>query len=175
MTISLKELKNKSPMFISGYTNVIVPNSELPKKWNQSESFVTKKIVCPCGSKDFQLNSSQIVKIKGIFKKKEIVTHLAPLTTECPKCNSSALLLDPTRHGWSGEFGESASLVGENDPTPYAKETGEVLVNYSYQSFENYEDLQNEGISNLEDYFDTVTVYFKSGNGYVEVVSYVCA
>lgn len=175
MAITLKELKDKSPRFISGYKNETTSNSELPKKWNQSESFVTKQIACSCGSKNFHLNSSQVVQIKGLFKKREIITHLAPLTTECPKCKTSALLLDPTKHGWSGEFGQSASLVGENEPTPFAKETGEILINYSYQSFENYEDLQEDGISNLEDYFDTVTVYFKSQEGYEEVVSYVCA
>ncbi len=170
----IDKLKQKTPRFLLEYTADIIHNSTIPNNWNQGVSFVTKKLKCSCGSSDFKLLTTPLIEIKGFFKKKKVITHLAPIHSECTDCNKSTLLLNPITHGWSGEFNDSASMIGSGNPQLYSVSKGSILVNYSYQNEENYEELLEEKIEMPEDYFDTVTVYFKPkySNTIEEVVSY---
>ncbi len=173
----IEDLKLKKPKFLSAFETEILSNSILPSKWNQSEFFITKNVFCCCGQKQQHLLSTPIIETKGLFKKREVLNHLAPIHIRCSVCNKTNLLLNPEVHGWSGEFKESAAMIGEGEPQLYSDSTGEVIVNYSYQGSENYQQLIEENISNPEDCFDTVTIYFKpAGTSKLqEVVSYVCS
>lgn len=172
----IEELKKRKPSFVSSFEIEEVSNSILPKKWNKSDLFTTKNISCTCGQKQQFLLSSQSKETKGLFKKKEVTTHLAPIQIKCGACNKITLLLNPEIHGWSGEFRESAALIGSDEPQMYSTEPGDVYVNYSYQGVENYQDLIEDNIPKPENYFDTVTIYFKpaGSDSLDEVVSYVC-
>ena len=57
-----------------------------------------------------------------------------------------------------------------------ASSPGTVIVVYSYQGIENYEDLIEGGAANPENFFDTFAVYFaEQGGAHREIVSYECA
>ena len=176
MQLIIQQLKVKKPSFLSSFEIGDVSNSILPNKWNQGESFVTKNISCLCGQKQFFLLTSQFKETVGLFKKKEVINHLAPVQTKCSECERTCFLFNPEIHGWSGEFNISAAQIGKDEPQLYSSASGEIFVNYSYQGEENYQDLIEDNISNLEDYFDTVSIYFKRAGSALleEVVSYEC-
>lgn len=92
------------------------------------------------------------------------------------KCRVRKLLFDPRIHGYDGENDGCASITGEGEPIEFSKDVGTVIVNYSYQGIENYEELISDGVKNPQDYFDTFTAYFaRKGGRPIDVVSYECA
>jgi hypothetical protein len=128
--------------------------------------FVTKRVACVCGSQELELLACRT----------DDGDYLAPISAQCPKCASQHLLFNPAIHGWDGESGASASRVSNREAIPVAATPGSVIVVYSYQGLENYEDLIAEGVANPEDFFDTFAVYFGVGDREpTQVVSYECA
>ncbi len=121
----IEDLKLKKPKFISAFEIESISNSILPKKWNQSEFFTTKKVCCSCGQKQQHLLSTPIKEMKGLFKKREVLNHLAPIHIRCSACNKTNLLLNPEIHGWSGELKESAAMIGKGEPQLYSDSPGE--------------------------------------------------
>jgi hypothetical protein len=172
----VEQLKARTPKGLQNF-RASIDNVALPDTWSAGLLFVTKAIRCTCGAIDLQLKTLQRTETKGLFKKRVVVTHAAPIHLSCPACSRSALLFDPAIHGWNGqEPGSSPSPVDEASLT-LAPERGNVFVNYSYQSPEEYAELVAEGVGNAEDYFDTFTVYFRPAGeqGLVQVASYECA
>jgi hypothetical protein len=172
----VEQLKARTPKGLQNF-RASISNVTLPDRWNAGPLFVTKEIRCTCGSPDLQLKTLQRTETKGLFKKRTVVTHGAPIHLSCPSCNRSALLFDPATHGWNGqEPGSSPSPVDEGSLTR-TPEHGSVFANYSYQSPEEYADLMAEGVPNAEDYFDTFTVYFRPAGeqGLLLVASFECA
>ena len=68
------------------------------------------------------------------------------------KCRVRKLLFDPRIHGYDGENDGCASITGEGEPIEFSKDVGTVIVNYSYQGLENYEELISDGVKNPQDY-----------------------
>lgn len=173
----LDDIKSTTPAFICDFKLQTISNTLLPSTWNTNEAFVTHRLQCSCGNQHFKLLTCQTKQTKGFFFKKEVIKYLAPVHTHCDQCDTTFLLLNPTVHGWAGQFDESCAEVSSEVPMPFHELPGEVMVNYSYQNIENYEDLQADGVDCLQDYFDTVTIYFKAVDSdlIAEVMSYDCS
>lgn len=148
----------------------------LPTSWNTGDSFITNKISCACGSTVGRLLVNQLKETKGFFKKKITYQNISPVYFECSKCNSKDLLFSSYIHGWNGEL--EKGLTPNVDSAVYVSDNGgNVIVNYSYQGIENYEELlEDKEISNPQDYFDTFSIYFKDSSGLIiEVTTDECA
>lgn len=138
---------------------------DIKNNWVQGPEFLSKLIKCKCGEKDLSVYASS---------NKEML--LAPIYVECPKCFSKYLIFDPTIHGWDGEIGENASIVGETEPQLVNITPRKVIIDYSYQGPDNYTELMEDGIKNPEDYFDVFIVSTVNDLGKLEeVVSYECS
>jgi|GEM_PF-1594576 len=176
MKLSISDLKNKMPSYLEGLNCEIV-SIKLPSNWNTGNNFVTRSIKCNCGEMNLILKSSSEKKIKGFFKKREIVEFLAPIAIKCSSCSFERVIFDPRVNGYNGALGINSSRVGKSEIKPISEETVKVFINYSYQGLENYEDLMEEGIGNLQDYYDTFQVYFQQiGNKKLsQLVTYECA
>jgi len=150
---------------------------KLPSSWNSGESFITKQISCTCGNEKLKILTYEFIETKGIFKKRKIITKIAPVFTECPECNKAQLIFDSEIHGWNGAQNKSESQSKINDAILFSENAGMVFVNYSYQGIENYQKmLEDEDIDNPQDYFDTFSVYFEEKNCEIkEVISDECA
>lgn len=138
---------------------------EVKSNWPQGPEFITKFVACECGET-----------LLNVYASFENEMHLAPIELECPKCKTRSEVFNPEKHGWDGQNGDSCSLVGESEPKLFNQSPTKVVVEFSYQGEENYEELMNDGIENPEDYFDVFSLYTASEKGKLdEVVSYECA
>ncbi len=142
---------------------------DLPKgintNWSDGPEFLSKLVKCKCGNNVFNVYASS----------NEEMT-LAPVYLECPNCLTKDLIFDPTIHGWDGENGDCASLVGEKEPQKLYDSPRKVIIDYSYQGVDSYAELIDDGIENPEDYFDVFIINTLSESGKLEeVVSYECA
>jgi hypothetical protein len=139
--------------------------------------FVTKEISCKCSCTEFYMRTVARAEKVGFLRKRTIVRHAAPFYLSCAACQRMALLFDPAIHGWNGQMPGATATQIADDSLSLIADRGNVFVNYSYQSPENYEELVEGGIENGEDYFDTFTVYFrpKGQRDLEEIGSYECA
>jgi hypothetical protein len=161
---TLERLKAATPRFLANF--MVQDGVGLARGRYSRPDFVVKQVACACGSENVELLASRTNDGKC----------LAPIYLRCLECSSRQLLFDPAIHGWDGEGGNSASRVGEGEPTAVAPSPGTVFVVYSYQGIENYEDLIEGGAANPENFFDTFAVYFvEQGGTRTQVVSYECA
>lgn len=157
------EFINRKPACFKSFN--LVDAKDVKSNWVTGPEFVSKYIACACGNILLNIYASYGNKM-----------YLAPIELECPQCMNRAEIFNPTEHGWDGENGDCCSLVGETEPKLFNKSPIRVLVEYSYQGVENYEELINDGINNPEDYFDVFALYAVSDNGKPdEVISYECA
>jgi hypothetical protein len=162
---TLTKLKSATPRCLAEFQTQEVGPDFADSRYSRSH-FVIKSVSCMCGSKKLGL----------LACRSEEGDYLAPLDAQCPKCSSRRLFFDPAIHGWDGESGASASRASNQEATLVAASPGSLIVVYSYQGLENYEDLIAEGVSNPEDFFDTFAVYFGAGDRKpTQVVSYECA
>lgn len=150
---------------------------KLPTSWNLGEAFISQKVSCKCGSENFFLLTHELREKKGFFRKKEVITKHPPVYLHCSNCGLKEELFNPEIHGWNGEFDDSPPVLTENGAVMFSENVGEIVVNYSYQGLENYEEMIDDpDINNPEDYFDTFTIYFRENNGeLLEVTSCECA
>lgn len=162
---TLDRLKAATPRFLVNF-KVQDARVDFGRGRYSRPDYVAKQVACACGSEKVELLASRTNEGEC----------LAPIYLRCPECSSRQLLFDPTIHGWDGEGRDSASRVGEGEPTAVAPSPGTVIVVYSYQGIENYEDLIAGGEDNPENFFDTFAVYFAEQSGApTQVVSYECA
>lgn len=130
-----------------------------------ADYFVRKFVVCKCGSDILSIHSSYG---SGMY--------LAPILLECPQCTHKALVFDPEMHGWDGENGDNCSMVGSAEPSRWPESPSRVMVEFSFQGIENYQDLQDAGVENVEDYFDTFNLYAIDPDGNIaQSIDYECA
>ena len=176
MNLILEQLKKHVPRFLTPF-NAREYHGKLPTSWNVGEAFVSKEIFCKCGNENFFLLTYELREKKGIFRKKAVITKYAPVYLHCSKCGLNGELFNPEMHGWNGEFGDSPPELTKNGAVLFSENAGEIVVNYSYQGVENYQEMIDDpDISNPEDYFDTFTIYFRENNGeLLEVTSCECA
>lgn len=173
----ITSIKLKTPTLLKSFKLEIVPNALLPSTWNQGDNFVTQKLSCACSNQQLQVLTCQNKQTKGFFRKKEVIEYLAPVNIHCTSCNTTSLLFNPNIHGWNGQLDEQTTETDLQVTQLYTDDLGEVMVNYSYQNAENYQDLLDDNIANPQDYFDTITIYFKSAKdtSIREIFSYECA
>jgi len=101
---------------------------------------------------------------------------IAPITLVCPECDHSEMVFNPEVHGWDGQNGDNCSIVGDGDPQLLNEKPLKIETYRSYQGSENYEDLAEDGIVNLEDYFDTFGLYGLDQKGNIVIaIDYECA
>lgn len=132
---------------------------------NLGNEFISRNVVCTCGNK--KLN---------IYASLENELYLAPVILECPACGHKEQIFNPDIHGWDGENGDNCSMKSTEEPKVLPNSPKKVMVEYSYQGLENYEGLAKEGITNLEDYFDTFNLCGVDENGAThESIDYECA
>lgn len=177
MAFDINLLKSKKPRILSNFDASECSYESIGLK-NTDESFCLKSVRCKCGNDHLNVIATVAKETKkSLFKTKEIINYLAPLHLECPKCKSVNLIFDPEQHGWDGENGDCASITGEDGEELFNQSPAKVYVEISYQGEENYEDLAEDGISNIEDYFDTFNLYIiaKDATNIEEVVAYECA
>ena len=160
----LEKFIHKKPRCLESFDIEDLPN-EIENDWLQGPEFLSKLVKCKCGGRVFNVYASSDEKMT-----------LAPVYLECPNCLTKDLIFDPTIHGWDGENGDCASLVGNKEPKNIYESPRKVVIDYSYQGPDNYADLIDEGIENLEDYFDVFSINTLNESGKLEeVVSYECA
>ena len=160
----LNKFIRKQPKCLSNFNIVDIP-TDIKDDWAQGPEFLSKLIKCKCGEEALNVYASS---------NEEML--LAPIYLECPKCSAKHLIFDPGIHGWDGEIGENASMIGESEPQLVNTTPQRVIVDYSYQGPENYAELIADGIKNPEDYFDVFVVSTANDSGELkEVVSYECS
>lgn len=176
METTIEKLKKETPKNLSGF-RLNIFTGELPSKWNQGNAFVTKSVSCSCGNKENYLLTYEGIVKKGFFRKRIIAIKCSPAFMECPKCGKKEVIFNPEIHGWTGAFEESLPELNFDGAKRISDKSGEIIVNYSYQGTENYEEmLQDPEIDTPSDYFDTFSIYFREPNGAItEVISDECA
>lgn len=146
-------------------TFVLAGASDIDTDWGPPPEFLSKYVRCHCGERHL-----------NIYACPGDDMQLAPVILECPRCRAKAEIFHPEKHGYDGQFDQSASMVGAGPPELFNPSPSEIIVEYSYQGEENYEELLKEGIMNLEDYFDVFAIYVIDEGGELrEVTSYECA
>ena len=102
---------------------------------------------------------------------------LSPVFVACEHCAQTELLFDASIHGWDGMVSPGEERVSASTANSFKPVAGTVIVNYSYQGIENYEELLDDGVPNPEDYFDTLSIYFiDPSDGVCEpIASFECA
>lgn len=169
-----KILKNK-PKIFGEFEGNKIPHQAAGLS-NDHADFVLFEAKCKCGSGNFKVHTGTIEEKKGFFKKKISKEFVAPAYLECSECGVEAKVFDPEVHGWDGENGDNASIVADNKEE-YPGSPGRIYIELSYQNPENYEDLESEGVLNLQDYFDTFNLYIKcdQSDSIREIMGYECA
>lgn len=158
-----KKFINRKPACFKSFN--LLEAKDVKSNWASAPEFISRYVACACGNTLLNVYASYGNKM-----------HLAPVELECPTCMNRTEIFNPTKHGWDGENGDCCSLVGESEPKLFNRTPGKVVVEYSYQGEENYEELINDGIKNPEDYFDVFALYAVSEKGKLdEVISYECA
>ena len=172
----IDKLKSTPPKNLSNFCLEIF-TGKLPSKWNQTETFISQSVACSCGNKENFLRTYEWTEKKGFFRKKVVVSKCSPAFLECPNCGNQAVLFNPEIHGWTGGFQETPPKLTFDGSKRVSTETGEIIVNYSYQGIENYEEIfEDPDIESPSDFFDTFSVYFMKKNGeLIEVISNECA
>jgi len=161
---TIESLRNTTPHIAAKFR--VLETLDSPKLWNRGASFVTVMLGCKCGS--------PTLKVKTV---RPSAAAVPPAYLTCCHCGMSELLFDEGLHGWNGEMEKEAANVAQSDLVAYSADEGAVLITYSYQNVENYDDLIAEGVKNPEDYFDTFTVYFRQdgASNFASVLSCECA
>lgn len=175
MYSTLEKILARPPSLLEKFR--VIGSAPAPEDWNSGPEFATRQIGCICGSEHLQVATLQRSETKGIFRKKQIITYIPPVYVSCPACSRRELLFDAAVHGWDGQAPGERQASDSSNLVPYKDSSGSVLVNYSYQGIENYEDLLEDGTENPQDYFDTFTVYFreKDARALEQVISCECA
>lgn len=139
--------------------------TDVKSGWGHSPEFLTKYVRCGCGEERLNIYASSGNNMR-----------LAPIILECPTCQARAEVFHPDKHGYDGQLGQNCAMVGETPPELVAPSPGRIVVEYSYQGKEHYEELLEEGIENPEDYFDVFSIYTADDRGKLtEVTSCECA
>ena len=160
----LNKFIHKKPGCLENFETEDCPR-DIKNSWIQGPEFLSKLIKCKCGESELYVYASS---------NDEML--LAPVYLECPKCLSKSLIFNPEMHGWDGENGDNASMVGEEEPHKINESPCRVIIDYSYQGPESYADLMDDGVKNPEDYFDVIIISIVNESGELEeVVSYECA
>jgi len=168
----LQKLKSKSPRCLLPFK---LDDSESPNKSFIGEEFITKSISCGCENQSFHILGFKQEETSGFFFKKKVTIEIPPIYLKCEKCKSQSLIFNPVKHGWDGESDCCACFIGTGEPKLLVDSPSKVLVTYSYQNPDNYLALEEDGISNPEDYFDTFTLYNECNGKFVPLISCECA
>ncbi len=168
----LNELKDAQPRCLQAF-KTSAPDKRLQQRFHLSEEFTSRKILCPCGNQDLTVTAYKTTATRGFFRKNKVDSFWAPAFVSCPTCQHKALLFDPREHGWDGELGAAASIVEAGDLVQVNAQPASIYVCYSYQNLENYQELQVDGVSNPEDFFDTFALYI--GTEERALFEYECA
>lgn len=154
---------SKKPRCFKGFN--IEDATDIKSNWVSGAEFSSKYVSCACGNA-----------LLNIYASHNGNMNLAPILLECEICQEKEEIFNPEVHGWDGENGDNCSLVGESEPALFNAAPSKIVVEYSYQGLENYEELIQDGIQNPEDYFDVFSIYTCDEDGNLkEVVSYECA
>lgn len=139
--------------------------------------FVAFTLTCKCGNRSLVPAATPVDSNHQKVPLESAAMLLAPVVVSCPECGNSSIVFDPRVHGWDGQIGESASAIGDDDPSPCFSTGGLIQVDVSYQGEESYSNLAADGVQNLEDYFDTISISIRpdGSDEWQEVVSYECA
>ena len=123
------------------------------------------QIACQCGNHLFQLKTAQTKELRGVCVKSTFTQIAPPIYTICSTCNKTQLLYDPVINGWKGEL----ELVPEKDSAlvlcKLRENPGCVYVCCSYSQPEKYQALIDNGISDLENYFDAFRLIYTDAQG----------
>ena len=112
MSITLTELKSKTPRCLSGFV-ASNPRKEILSKISNEEEFVIKKISCSCGNENLNIITTE--QLDKNSNNKEEHHHYAPIYLNCPSCSLEKLLFNPQKHGWDGENGDSIENIGKGN------------------------------------------------------------
>lgn len=133
--------------------------------WVTGPEFKSMFVVCSCGN---ELLNAYTSEGDGM--------NLAPLIIECPVCLIKAEVFNPEVHGWDGMIGYHCSMTGDSTPSLKTKSPSKLVVEYSYQGAENYDELLEDGVEDPENYFDTFSAFIASNNGSLStLITYECA
>ncbi len=168
----LNDLKNSEPSCLQVF-KTSEPEQHLQNRFHLTSEFTSRKILCDCGNHKLSVEAYKTSETKGFFRKTKVDSFWAPAFISCSTCHKKTLIFDPRKHGWDGERGDSCSVAEEGDLVQVNASPDSVYVSYSYQNLENYEDLQADGVSNPEDYFDTFALYI--GTEDQALFEYECA
>lgn len=146
-------------------TFILVDAVNAQSDWAVSKEFLSKLIQCSCGNQKLHVLTSHNEKI-----------NLAPIILACPVCEKREEIFSPDKHGWDGQNGDNCAKIGSLEPQLINDTASRIVVEYSYQGIENYEDLIEDDIENPEDYFDVFNLFLMDEAGNLEeIVCYECA
>lgn len=157
------EFIGKKPRCFGIFTLIDATNAQ--SDWAVSKEFLSKQILCSCGNPMLHVFASHNGKM-----------HLAPIILACPVCEKREEIFSPDKHGWDGMNGDNCAKIGSLEPQLINATASKIVVEYSYQGIENYEDLIEDEIENPEDYFDVFNLFTMDETGNLEeIVCYECA
>ncbi|OFC72766.1 hypothetical protein [Alteromonas confluentis] len=130
------------------------------------DTFIYQNVECNhCGCEKHSILGNVQVEKKGFFIKREIKSFLPPFYLQCENCSAEELLFSPDKHGWDGVNGDNVAIVG-TEPVTHLGLSGNVVITYSFQGLENYEDLPIERARNMFDTFSFAIL----GNGQLQTI-----
>ena len=168
-------LLEKKPDCISKFNTSRV-DRHLSYKMAENFSSAIHSINCFCGNANLYLKAAQHKQLKGVCSKSEVIAFKPPVYVNCLDCSQTTLLFDPEIHGWQAEQNlwpvtENALILVKCIPQPVR-----VYVNYTYHNTEGYKVLLDQGVANIEDYFDSFTVFYSRSpdDELIEIISCQC-
>ena len=174
MLVTIDKILSKDPAIIQGYKSA-TSNALSDSTKFSSPAFVVKSVGCVCGSDLMYLELVQKKHLLGVCVKSTVVEYQPPVYTVCAACKRSRILFDAVIHGWRGEAGlvkdESMQRLVKHGLKP-----GRVVVAYSYSKASDYDTLLENGIDDLENYFDSFSIFYSLGNAadFSEIISVQC-
>lgn len=146
-------------------TFMLVDAESARSDWAVSKEFLSKLIQCSCGNQKLHILTSHNGEM-----------NLAPIILSCPACEKREEIFSPDKHGWDGQNGDNCAKISSLEPQLINATASKIVVEYSYQGIENYEDLIEDDIENPEDYFDIFNLFTMDDAGNLEeIVCYECA
>jgi hypothetical protein len=169
-------LFDKTPECISGFKTFRV-DPILPQGRSDGPDSITRAIGCLCGNESLYLEAAQHKELRGVCSKSEIIKFKPPVYVVCPSCSKTALLFDPSIHGWRAEQGLWRGVENRFTLVKCAAQPGRIWVNHTYNNIAGYEELLRNGVVNIEDYFESFSAFQEnaSGDNFLEIVSFRCA
>lgn len=164
MNTLIDSLSSKTPSAFTKFTSSIV-NTDLLNTKNTGTDYVTRQIACICGNKLLHLKTVQKKELRGVCSKSIFTSVAPPIYVVCSTCQRTTLLFDPVIHGWNGELERIPDQDSALSLYRFRESPGNIYVQYSYRNPEKYSAIRDNGVEDIENYFDSFTLLYSDSRG----------